>query len=100
MGATTEQITDAVPALAAWLRRVFWAMGDTSRPLESSSSYIAVTGLGAGDGSALAVLTVAGVTALGWMSVVNFMIRSDFRWALLVLDGVWGLGLLLAATAR
>ena len=62
--------------------------------------YIAVTGLGAGDGSALAVLTVAGVTSLGWMSVVNFMIRSDFRWALLVLDGVWGLGLLLAATAR
>lgn len=100
MGATTEQITDAVPALAAWLRRVFWVMGGYIATTGILVVYVAITGLATGDGSALAVLTVAGVTSLGWMSVVNFMIRSDFRWALLVLDGVWGLGLLLAATAR
>jgi hypothetical protein len=34
------------------------------------------------------------------MSAVNFMIRSDFKWALLALDGLWLLGLLLAAGAR
>ena len=100
MDATTEQITDAVPVLAAWLRRVFWVMGGYIATTGILVVYVAVTGLVTGDGSALAVLTVAGVTSLGWMSVVNFMIRSDFRWALLVLDGVRGLGLLLTATAR
>jgi hypothetical protein len=34
------------------------------------------------------------------MSAVNVMIRSDFRWVMLGLDGVWVLGLLLGVTAR
>jgi len=34
------------------------------------------------------------------MSVVNFMIRSDFKWALLGLDAVWVFGLVLAVAAR
>jgi len=62
--------------------------------------YIAGTGVTTGSAGALAVVAVAGVTSIGWMSAVNFMIRSDFRWALLGLDGLWILGLLLALTAR
>jgi len=33
------------------------------------------------------------------MSAVNFMIRSDFKWALRALDGLW-ITLLMAAAAR
>jgi hypothetical protein len=33
MGRTAEQITDAVPGLSIWSRRVFWVMGGTSPPL-------------------------------------------------------------------
>jgi len=34
------------------------------------------------------------------MSAVNFMIRSDFRWALLALDGVWVTGVVFALLGR
>lgn len=61
--------------------------------------YVALTGLRAGDTSALVVLGAAAVTSVGWMTVVNFLIRSHFRWVLLALDGLWAIGLLLAATA-
>lgn len=62
--------------------------------------YVARTGLSTGSAGALAVLAVAGLTSLGWMAVVNFMIRSGFRWALLGLAGIWALGLLVAVAAR
>lgn len=61
--------------------------------------YVSRTGAATGSAGTVAVLTVAGVTSIGWMSVVNFMIRSDFRWALLALDGLWMLGLVLAGLA-
>ena len=61
--------------------------------------YIANTGVRTGSAGALAVLAVAAVTSVGWMAIVNFMIRSDFRWALLGLAGLWVLGLFLAAAA-
>ncbi|MFC4950964.1 hypothetical protein [Pseudonocardia sp. GCM10023141] len=44
-------------------------------------------------------MAAAGVTSIGWMAAVNFMIRSDFRWALLGLAGLWVLGLLVALAA-
>lgn len=61
--------------------------------------YIANTGVRTGSTVAVAAVAVAGVTSIGWMSAVNFMIRSDFRWALLGIDGRWVLGLFLAAAA-
>jgi hypothetical protein len=100
MGATVDQVANAVPALTTWLRRVFWVLGGYIATTGVLVVYIASTGVRTGNAGALAVLAVAGVTSLGWMSAVNFMIRSDFKWALLALDGLWLLGLLLAAGAR
>ena len=100
MGSTTEHIVDAVPALTRWLRRVFWVLGAYIATTGLLVVYVAVTGIRTGNTGAIAVLAVAGVTSVGWMSAVNFMIRSDFRWALLALDAIWALGLLMAVTAR
>lgn len=58
-------------------------------------SYVANTGLRAGDAGALGVLALAGATSLRWMTAVNFMLGSDFRWALLGLESIWVLALLL-----
>ncbi len=62
--------------------------------------YVATTGLRAGDTTALAVLALAGVTSFGWMTIVNFLIHSQFKWALLAFDGVWTIALLLAVIAQ
>ena len=96
---TVDHILDAVPALGVWLRRVFWVLGGYTATTGVLVVYIANTGVGSGSVLAIAVVAVAGVTSIGWMSAVNFMIRSDFRWALLGLDGLWVLGLFLAAAA-
>ena len=100
MGSTAEHIADALPALSTWLRRVFWVMGGYIATTGLLVVYIANTGVRAGNAGALAVVAAAGILSIGWMSVVNFMIRSDFKWALLGLDAVWVFGLVLAVAAR
>lgn len=100
MGVAAETIFGAIPRLGIWLRRVFWVLGGYVITTGLLVIYIANTGVRTGSVGALLVIAVAGVTSVGWMSVVNFMIRSDFRWALLGLDSVWALGLLLAVAAR
>lgn len=62
--------------------------------------YVANTGVCSGSAGALAVVALAGVTSVGWMTAVNFMIDSDVKWALLDLDGLWVIGLVLAVAAR
>lgn len=99
MGSTVDHIVDALPGLGAWLRRVFWVLGGYIATTGVLVVYIANTGVRTGSAGALAVLAVAAVTAIGWMTAVNFMIRSDFRWALLGLVGLWVLGLLVALAA-
>lgn len=100
MGATTEDIVEAVPALPSWLRHVFWVLGGYMATTGGLVVYVANVGLRHGDAGALLVLAVAGVTSLGWMSAVNFMIHSSFKWVLLGLDGLWALGLFLALLTR
>ena len=100
MGSSVEHILDAVPALSRWLRRVFWVLGGYIATAGILVVYLADTGVRTGSPVAIAVLAMAGVTSIGWMSAVNFMIRSDFRWALLGLGGLWLLGLILAVAAR
>jgi hypothetical protein len=83
MGSTVERILDAVPALSTWLRRVFWVLGGYIAATGVLVVYVASTGVRTGRASTLAVVAVAGVMSAGWMSAVNVMIRSDFRWVML-----------------
>ena len=99
MGTTAERIAEAVPTLSTWLRLVFRVVGGYIATTGVLGVYIANTGVRAGSDGALAVVAAAGILSIGWMSAVNFMIRSDFKWALLGLDAVWVLGLLLAVAA-
>jgi len=62
--------------------------------------YVANTGVRSGDPGAIALVALSGVTSVGWMSAVNFMIRSAFRWALLGLEGVWVIGVVIAMLGR
>lgn len=99
IGLTTEEISGAVPGLANWLRHVFWVLGGYIATTGVFVLYVANTDLRSGSGGAIAVLAVAGMSSIGWMTVVNFLLRSDFKWALLALDLVWAVGLVLAVAA-
>ncbi|CAN5477899.1 hypothetical protein BH09ACT8_BH09ACT8_66220 [soil metagenome] len=100
MGGTAETILGAMPVLGTWLRRVFWVLGGYVATTGMLVVYIASTGVRTGSVGALGVIAAAGVTSIGWMSVVNFIIRSDSRWVLLGLDSVWVFGLALAVASR
>lgn len=100
MGTTAPAILEAVPGLARWLKRVFWVMGGYIASTGALVTYVANTGLRSGEGSALAVLALVWATSIGWMALVNVLIGSDFKRPLLGLAGLWGLALVVAATAR
>lgn len=100
ISSTPEEISGAVPGLGNWLRHVFWVLGGYVATTGVFVLYVANTDLRSSSDGAITVLAITGMTSLGWMTVVNFLLRSDFKWALLALDLVWALGLVLAAAAR
>lgn len=100
MGVTIENVDRNIPRLGTWLRRVFCVLGGYIVTTGVLVVYIASTGVRAGNVGAVVMVAVAGITSVGWMSLVNFMIHSDFRWALVGLDGIWVCGLVLAVAAR
>jgi len=100
MDTSLEELLKAAPGLSRWLKRVFWVMGGFIASTGVLVIYLANTGLRAGEGDTLAVLTLVWATSIGWMALVNVLIGSDFRIPLLALAGLWGLGLVLAAAGR
>lgn len=99
MSITAENITAAVPALSRWLRRVFSVLGGFISTTGVLVIYVANTGVRSGNFGAVVILAVAGLASLGWMTVVNFIIRSAFRWGLVALDGFWFISLVIAVIA-
>jgi len=57
--------------------------------------YIARTSFRKRDPGVAGLMTLAGITSLGWMTVVNFLLGSDFAWVLMAVAVLWGLALVL-----
>lgn len=95
IGTSLVEIQAAVPGLSTWLRRVFWVMGGYMFTSGLLAVYIALTSFRAGDRGAALVVAIAGLTSIGWMATVNFLINSDFKWLLLAFALPWPLALVL-----
>lgn len=95
MGVSLSTLAAQAPRLLTWLTRVFWVMGGYIFTSGLLLLFIAVTSFRKRARGAAAVVTLAGLTALGWMTVVNFLIDSDFKWFLLLFALLWGLALVL-----
>ena len=93
---TTLSVTDNnIPELSGWLKKVFWVMGSYIFTTGFLLAYIAVTSFRTRTRGALFVATIAGFTSIGFMTVVNFIIGSDFKWTLLALTFPWAISLIL-----
>ena len=89
MGSTLEQLRQAAPGLESWLRIVFTVMGGYmvgSGVLTLFAARVAMPRRLAGTAWALAF---AGLATVGLMSAMNFALRSDFRWVLVVPVAIW-----------
>jgi hypothetical protein len=95
MGVSLAEIQVHVPRLLLWLRRVMWVIGGYAIATGLLTIYVAVTTFRARAKGAASVIAVAGITSIGWMAYVNFIIDSDFKWLILVFVLPWILALAL-----
>ena len=95
MGTTLADMQAAAPGLAGWLQKVFWVLGGYIFTVGLLTIYIAFSSFQARVRGAFPVLAFAGLSSVGWMATVNFIINSDFKWLLLVFTLVWAAALVL-----
>jgi hypothetical protein len=98
MGATLAETQATIPGLLTWLRRVFWV---TLAPGASAgvggfmftagllTTCIAFTVFQRLASNVRSIIALTGLTSIGWMAIVNFMINSDFKWLLLAFNLPW-----------
>ena len=96
MGTTLAEIQATVPGLLPWLRRVFWVMGGFMLATGLLTIYIARMAAPHLPRGARLVVALASLASIGWMTIVNFMIDSDFKWLLLAFNVPWILALIVS----
>jgi hypothetical protein len=89
-------LLDAVRlTLELWLKHVFWVMGGFVLSTGVLIVTLAATAFRTHSVSAAAGVMVGGAASIGWMTIVNFIINSNFKWALLAITSLWGVSLAL-----
>ena len=100
MGTSLAQIQLSVPGLLVWLRRVFWVMGGYMFASGLLTCYVALTSFRDRVRGAAGVVAISGLTSIGLMVIVNFLIHSDFRWLLFSFVLPWIAAIALYVTER
>ena len=95
MDTTLAEIQATVPGLTRWLQKVFWVMGGYIFTVGLLTIYIAFSSFQTRTRVAFPIIAIAGLSSIGWMTVVNFIINSDFKWLLLMSALVWAAALIL-----
>ena len=93
MGLSASQLDPVRSRLAAWLTYVFWVMGGYVLATGVLAVTLATTSFRQHSMAAAIGALIGGVASIGWMAAVNFMIGSDFKWALLGMAVVWACSL-------
>ena len=95
MGTSLALIEATIPGLLVWLQRVFRVMGGFMFAAGVLTVYVAATGFREHARGAFLAVTMAGMSSIGLMVVVNFLIDSDFKWLLLGFAFPWVCALVL-----
>ena len=96
MHASLTEIRGAVPGLLEWLPKVFWVLGGYIFTTGVLTLYIALTTFRAGSRPSVILVTFAGLSSIGWMVAVNFLIDSAFKWPLAGIAVLWALAVALS----
>lgn len=95
IGSTIPTITDKFPGLSLWIKKVFWVLGGYIFSSGLLIAFIANTSFKNRVKVAFNVVTIAGLTSIGFMTYVNFIINSNFKWMLLAFTLPWLIALVL-----
>jgi len=95
IGTTLAAINDAIPGLSGWITKVFWVMGGYILTTGLLFAYVANTSFQKQMKGVFSLVTIAGILSIGLMTIVNFIIDSDFKWTLLASTLPWIIALIL-----
>lgn len=95
MVTTVGNIKQNIPGLYNWLQKVFWVMGGYIFATGLLTVFISVTSFRKRSPGAFIIVALAGISSIGLMTIVNFMIGSDFKWLLLIFALPWAIALTL-----
>lgn len=95
IGMPLPEIRSSIPGLFGWLEKVFWVMGGYICTTGLLTVYMALTSFRSRVRGVSVVAAIAGLTSVGWMTIVNFVIGSDFKWLLLAFAALWSFALVL-----
>lgn len=84
IGLPTEQFQVTAPGLSNWLDKVFWVLGGYVFTSGLFTCYVAQTAFRERQRGVLSVVSLAGLSSIGLMVMINFLIDSDFKWLLLI----------------
>jgi hypothetical protein len=93
MGTSFEEIRSGFPGLLLWLPRVFLVLGGYMVSTGLLTCYLAKTSFRFKVGGVAWIVACTGLTSIGLMVAVNFIIGSDFKWILLLFTSPWVLSL-------
>ena len=78
-----------IPLLSNWLQKVFWVMGCYIFSTGLLTIFISRTSFRKRIKGVVYIVAITGISSIASMTVINFMLASDFRWILLVLNLPW-----------
>jgi len=89
MDSTLEKVKKDIPGLLNWLPKVFSVMGGYIFTSGLLTVFISFTTFRSRTHGAFSIVALAGISSIGLMTVVNFMIGSDFKWLLFSFMLLW-----------
>ena len=95
IGLSLSLIQNNTPGLSVWLQKVFWVMGGYIFTTGLLTIYVAQTSFSTRTRGVLIIVSITGITSIGAMTTVNFILQSDFKWVLLAFTIPWILSLIL-----
>ena len=95
IGTTSSIIQGGIPQLSAWLQKVFWVMGSYIVTSGLLTIFISLTSFRSRTNGAFIIMMISGISSIGFMTLVNFILDSDFKWILLALTFLWLIALIL-----
>jgi hypothetical protein len=95
MQTTLPVMHNSAPGLSTWLQKVFWVMGGYIFTTGLLIVFISFTSFRHRSPGVFSLVSLAGISSIGSMTVVNFMIGSDFKWLLLIFALPWAFSLIL-----
>lgn len=95
MGVDSLSIQENIPQLSIWLKKVFLVMGAYIFTTGLLTIFIALTAFRIRANGVFSILVISGISSIGFMTIINFIIASDFKWVLLSFSLLWVVALIL-----